>query len=221
MAGFWGLVRRLILYRGLERTLGPAAGYVLELGIGSGPNLRHFRRAQRLVGLDPRPQALRCAGEARERLCASLPRGTERRGDGTRPAPMPASGRPAGLALVCARGEALPFSMHSFDCVAGSLVFCSVEEPLSVLAEVRRVLRPGGVLRLVEHVLPTRGPLRGLIARLAPRWHRLSGECRLDRDTPSALRAAHFALREERRGYGGVLVELVAVAPGEDAAPRA
>ncbi|MDI7278255.1 MAG: hypothetical protein QME94_19935, partial [Anaerolineae bacterium] len=52
MAGLWGLVRRLILYRGLERTLEPATGCVLELGAGNGPNLPHFRRAGRLVGLD-------------------------------------------------------------------------------------------------------------------------------------------------------------------------
>lgn len=69
--------------------------------------------------------------------------------------------RPAGVQLLQNRAEDLPFKDHSFDAAFATLVFCSVESPLQAFAELRRVVRPGGTLILLEHVRPSGilGPL--------------------------------------------------------------
>ena len=180
----WRLLRR-IFGAGRERTLGPAQGQVLDLGTGTGESLPHYHRPLRVVGLDPQPAALQRAAEV-----------------------VAGAGYPA--ALVRARAEALPFLSHSFDTVAGSLVFCSVGDPPAALAEVRRVLRPGGELRLVEHVRPAHGVMRLVVDLATLAWRRISHECRLDRDTLGALRAAGFRIRELRQGASGMIVEVVA-----------
>jgi len=184
-------LRRWGLSGGRARMAAGARGRVLELGIGGGANLPYYRGRLQLVGLDPRSEALtRAAASAAE------------------------VGRPA--ALVRARAEALPFQNSSFDTVAGSLVLCSVGELEPALAELRRVLAPGGQLRLVEHVRPVHQPLRLLIGFLAPLWFRWSHECHIDRDTPAALAAAGWRLRERREHLGGLLVEIVAEPQAKD-----
>jgi ubiquinone/menaquinone biosynthesis C-methylase UbiE len=62
--------------------------------------------------------------------------------------------RPAGAALFQAAAERLPFADDSFDAACATLVFCSVASPAEAFAEVRRVVRAGGRLVLVEHVRP-------------------------------------------------------------------
>lgn len=81
------------------------------------------------------------------------------------------------------RQEALPFDDATFDTVITTLVLCSVEDPDAVVAEIRRVLAPGGVLRFAEHVRspdPTRAERQD---RWAPAWCRCAGGCRPNRDT--------------------------------------
>ncbi len=195
----WGILRRWALGGGRARVAAAARGRVLELGIGGGANLRFYRPPLELVGLDPWPEAL-----AEARLAAGHPGGVED-GPSGRPAPSRLS-----VSLVCARAEALPFCDRSLDGVVGTLVFCSVGDPAAALAEVRRVLKPGAELRLAEHVLPARGPLRPLVRLLGPLWFRWSGECRIDRDTPRAVRAAGLRIRELRSQLLGALVEITA-----------
>ena len=180
----YSLLHRWTLSGGRERAAGAVQGRVLELGIGGGANLPYYRTVERLVGIDPRQKALL---HSRQEIGLSA-------------VPFP-------VGLVRARAEALPFSSGAFDAVIGTLVFCSIREASPALAEVRRVLKPGGTLHLVEHVLPARGPLRLAIRLLAPWWIRVSHECHLDRDTVATLRAAGFdgPVREQ---MGGILVEI-------------
>jgi ubiquinone/menaquinone biosynthesis C-methylase UbiE len=94
--------------------------------------------------------------------------------------------------VVQASVEDLPFPDASFDAVVSSLVFCSVEAPARALTEVFRVLRPGGELRMLEHV---RAPSAGLATAqdlLTPAWKRLTGGCRLNRDTYFLVQQAGF-----------------------------
>jgi ubiquinone/menaquinone biosynthesis C-methylase UbiE len=94
--------------------------------------------------------------------------------------------------VVHASVEDLPFPDASFDAVVSSLVFCSVEAPAHALTEVFRVLRPGGELRMLEHV---RAPSAGLATAqdlLTPAWKRLTGGCRLNRDTYFLVQQAGF-----------------------------
>jgi len=140
-------------------------GPVLEVGCGTGLNLPLYPTDAWVVGLDPDPNLLRAA---RHRAPEAL--------------------------LVQGRAEALPFRDGAFDTVVSSLVFCSVEDPAAGLREVARVLRPGGRLRMLEHVRP-RGRLAGWLShRMQPAWTRVAGGCRPDRDTVGAVQAAGFTI---------------------------
>jgi SAM-dependent methyltransferase len=96
--------------------------------------------------------------------------------------------------LVRARAEALPFHDGAFDTVVNGLVFCSVSDPPRGLAEVRRVLRPGGVLRMLEHVRASGRVAAWLQDRTQPVWTWFTGGCHPNRDTEAAVAAAGFVV---------------------------
>lgn len=152
---------------------------VLEIGPGPGANVRYYRRGTRLVAVEPsRP--------ARQRLR----RRTERWG--------------VDLETHDLAGERLPFADASHDVVVCTLVLCSVDDPRAVLAEVRRVLRPGGRLLFCEHVeAPAGSRTRRLQSRLRGPWRWMSEGCHLDRPTDRFIAEAGFAsvdLQEFRLG---------------------
>lgn len=163
----------------LERTgLGPwrrwlargARGRTLDVGCGTGRGLSHYGAGQRVIGLDP--------------TWASLARAHRR-------APR--------VPLVQGSAEALPFRDAVFDTVVASLVFCSVAEPARGLAEVKRVLRPDGRLRMLEHVRSRRAWKAAFQDRVQPLWTWASGGCRPNRDTERAVEAAGFVIEAEDR----------------------
>jgi SAM-dependent methyltransferase len=88
--------------------------------------------------------------------------------------------------------QALPFPDASFDTAVATFVFCSVPDPVLGLRELRRVLKPGGRLLLLEHVLSERPWLRGLMRRLDPLPYHLWG-AHLNRETVQNVRTAGFA----------------------------
>lgn len=95
--------------------------------------------------------------------------------------------------LVGAVGEALPLPDSSADSALVALVLCSVSDPAAVAAELRRVLRPGGTLHVLEHVHASPGSrLRCWQDRLDPLWCRLAAGCHLTRDTRQTLVDAGF-----------------------------
>lgn len=115
--------------------------------------------------------------------------------------------------LLHASVEALPFPDASFDAVVSSLVFCSVDAPARALAEVLRVLRPGGELRMLEHV---RAPSAGLAAAqdvLTPAWERLTGGCRLNRETHLLVQRAGFEVVRRVQRLQGVSELILARRP--------
>ncbi|HEX9242473.1 MAG TPA: class I SAM-dependent methyltransferase [Anaeromyxobacter sp.] len=160
-----------------------ATGRVLDLGSGTGRNLPLLPPGARAVAIDPHADAL---ARARRR--------------GPR------------VPLVVARAEALPFRAGTFDTVVAGLVLCSVDDPDAALAEVRRVLAPGGALRLLEHV---RG--RGLVGRLQdlvqPAWTAFTGGCHPNRETERSVKRAGFAVDAATRRARGTLRRLEARAP--------
>jgi ubiquinone/menaquinone biosynthesis C-methylase UbiE len=149
-------------------------GRVLDIGSGTGRNLPLLLDGTAVVGLDPSLDALR---RARRRAPRAL--------------------------LVVARAEALPFQDGVFDTVLSGLVFCSVDDPQGGLAEVRRVLRTQGRLRMLEHVrssVPWRARLQDLIQ---PAWTRVAGGCRPNRDTEAAVERAGFRIEADGRRARG------------------
>jgi len=141
-------------------------GEILEVGAGTGLNLPHYERATRVIAVEPD---------------ASMARQLHKR--------APAAAVP--VEIVSGSAEALPFPDGSFDTVVITFVLCSVEDPAVALAEVRRVLRPGGRLVLFEHV---RGEARlaRWQERLTPLHRKVAGNCHLNRETKAAVTAAGF-----------------------------
>lgn len=124
-----------------------------------------------------------------------------------------AQARDGGLAVevIDAVGEDLPLPDNSCDTALLAYVMCTVDDPDRTAREVRRVVRPGGNVAVVEHVAAPAGSLLLRAQRaVAPLWGRCAGGCHPDRDTRAVLRAAGFdvsGLRDER------LVPLPPVSP--------
>ena len=162
-------------------VVGDARGRVLDLGCGTGRNLPLLPAGTRTVGLEPSWAALQ---RARRRA----PR----------------------VPLVVGSAEALPFRDAAFDTVVSGLVFCSVKDPHRGLLEVRRVLRPDGQLRMLEHVRSTRAWKARLQDLLQPAWTRITGGCHPNRDTEGAVEAGGFQIEEEGRRAKGDMRRFVA-----------
>jgi ubiquinone/menaquinone biosynthesis C-methylase UbiE len=118
--------------------------------------------------------------------------------------------RAPGARLVQASVEALPFRAGAFETVVSGLVFCSVDDPALGLAEVRRVLGPGGSLRMLEHVRSGHPRRARWQDRLQPLWTRVTGGCRPNRDTERAVQAAGFSIETATRRARGSMRRLVA-----------
>jgi len=174
------------------------SGTVVELGAGTGRNLAHYpSTVERLVLTEPTP-AMR--DQLRERV---------RRAE-----------VPFAVEVVDATAERLPMDDGSADAVVSTLVLCSVPALGPAVAEIRRVLRPGGELRLVEHVAAD-GLEHRLQRALGPAWTWIEGSCHLDHETCTALAAGGFDVSgvEERVQAGmpplfRTIVEGRATAPG-------
>jgi len=159
---------------------------ILEIGVGTGLNFRHYPGGNWVMALDPSAQMLTHA--AARATAAESPR----------------------FYLCRGRGESLPFSGGAFDAAVGTLVFCSVEDPGRTLQELRRVLKPGAPLRLVEHVrFPNRWISR-LQDWLTPSWKRVAGGCHLNRDILSLLHSSGFEVRTVRQHVGGLFISVEA-----------
>lgn len=99
--------------------------------------------------------------------------------------------------VVRGSATALPFGDGSFDMCLSTLVLCSVDDPVAGLLEIRRVLREGGSLLMMEHVL-SESPAVSTLQKIAtPLWKRLAGGCHLDRRT-DLLASTLFRKKEER-----------------------
>jgi ubiquinone/menaquinone biosynthesis C-methylase UbiE len=157
--------------RALRRSvLGQARGEVLEIGAGTGLNLSAYPDAVTVLTLaEPEPSMvdrLRTVGGADPRTPT----------------------------VVQSGAESLPFADASFDTVVSTLVLCTVEDVERSLAEVRRVLRPGGELLLIEHVRADSPGLARWQDRLHRPWLAFGYGCNCNRDTRHALSDAGFAV---------------------------
>jgi ubiquinone/menaquinone biosynthesis C-methylase UbiE len=158
-------------------TISAARGVVLEIGVGSGLNLSLYERAvEHVHALDP---SLELLSFARQRA---------------RDAIVPVS-------MLRGSAEQIPFAALVFDTIVMTWTLCSIPDPVSALAEMRRVLKPGGQLLFVEHGLSPENAVARWQHRLTPCWTWISGGCHLDRKTDALLRVAGFRIKALETGY--------------------
>lgn len=167
--------KQLARYR--AAVVGAARGRVLEIGVGTGLNFPFYGdQVEQVFGLDP---SARLLSLARPRAAA------------------------ARVPIALLRGSAtdIPLADRCVDTIVMTWTLCSIPDPRRALAEMRRVLKPGGRLLFVEHGLaPDRGVERWQ-HRLTPLWRRVAGGCHLDRKMDDLVRAAGFDLDTLQTGY--------------------
>jgi ubiquinone/menaquinone biosynthesis C-methylase UbiE len=184
-----GVFERFQFGGGREWVCSRASGDVLEVAIGTGLNLRHYPPGVRLTGLDFSPAMLDRARARAAELGLDV---TWREGD----------------------AQALPFADASFDTVVCTLGLCGVPDERVALAEMHRVLRPGGTLLLLDHV----GSHHRVISfgqRLLDRITvPMIGDHQTRRPLPLVVEAGFTVVRSERLKLGTV-ERVAAVTPSE------
>jgi ubiquinone/menaquinone biosynthesis C-methylase UbiE len=169
-------MRNQVLARERRRYVPLATGTVLEIGAGSARNLPYYGAAvERLVALEPSHELWRLGrarvGEAR----------------------FPVEHLPCPAEAIAARDQ-------TFDTVVMTWTLCTIPDPEAALAEMARVLKPGGRLIFVEH---GKAPDAGVAAwqnRLNPLWRPIAGGCNMNRAIATLI-AQRFAVAELETGY--------------------
>jgi ubiquinone/menaquinone biosynthesis C-methylase UbiE len=144
-------------------------GHILEIGAGTGLNARHYPAGAKVFAIEPSP-------------------GMRKRADARLRDPQIR----AAIRVEDGRAESLPFDAATFDAVVITFVLCSVKDLNAAIAEIRRVLRPGGALHLVEHIKSPDPSIAAWQTRLRPIWMTLLGGCDPTREIARDLDRAGF-----------------------------
>ena len=171
-----------------RRLLETARGRTLEIGAGTGANLAALSALGRPTAHAPEPVSPLTSLLLVEPVAPMRRRLTERLAATRRGAPH---ALPEDTRIVDATADTLPVADGSVDTVISTLVLCSVPDQAKALAEIRRVLAPGGRLLLVEHVAGE-GRLLRRQRLIDPLWRHIGRGCHLTRDTRQALIDAGF-----------------------------
>jgi ubiquinone/menaquinone biosynthesis C-methylase UbiE len=174
---------RLLFADGRQWLCNHASGDVLEIAIGTGRDLAFYPGSIRLTGVDLSPRMLAIA-EARARSLG------------------------LDVDLQVGDAQSLPFPDDRFDTVVAALAICMIPAPRRAIAEVHRVLRPGGRFRLLEHVRSPLLPVRLVQRALNPLTVRFEGD-HLMRDPLDYIADAGFTIEECARSKWGIVERLV------------
>jgi ubiquinone/menaquinone biosynthesis C-methylase UbiE len=161
-----------------------ATGKILEIGVGTGSSFKDYPLGQQIVSVDTSEEMLRRAEQKRSNYNGKI----ELRKEDV---------------------QNLSFKDEAFDTVFSSWVFCSVTDPAKGLSEVRRVLKKGGRLLMLEHVRSKNKMLGRLMDKLDPLVSKL-GVGNINRDTVQYLRQAGFKIEEETNIAYDVIKTIVA-----------
>lgn len=158
-----------------RELLAGLVGQVIEVGAGNGLNFKHYpSTVTEVIAVEPEPYLRERAQEEAERVPVAV-----RVDDGV--------------------ADRLPVDDASVDAGVVSLVLCSVRDQQRALAELRRVIRPGGELRFYEHVLANSPGFARFQRIVRPGWRLVAGGCHCDRDTGAAIAGAGFEVEDCRR----------------------
>jgi ubiquinone/menaquinone biosynthesis C-methylase UbiE len=153
------------------KLLGDLEGDILEIGTGTGATFSYYSPKAEVTAMEP-DNDLRVAAEEAAKTAA------------------------AKIRVLPGVGEQLPFEDATFDVVSASQVLCSVTSPSKTLEELKRVLRPGGQIRLMEHVCSEHWLAGWLMNLLNPIWLRVNKVgCNWNRKTVEEVRKAGFKIR--------------------------
>jgi ubiquinone/menaquinone biosynthesis C-methylase UbiE len=154
-----------------------ATGNVLEIGLGSGHNLEHYTESViKVTAIDPAEEV---TDLAQERIATAVPP----------------------VQLLNTSAEKIPFESDTFDTVVSTWTLCSIPDVTSVLAEIRRVIKPGGQFIFIEHGASPEEKIVRWQQRIEPAWKFCGGGCHLTRNAPQLIEAAGFRLPELEAGY--------------------
>ena len=163
-----------------DRLLADLTGRVLEIGAGGGLNFAHYpETVTEVLAVEPDDLLRRHALDA-------------------------AAAAPASVTVVAGTAEAIPAHDGAYDAAVASLVLCSVPDQATALAELRRVIHPGGELRFYEHVRSPHAWIGHLQDTIDPAWRRAFGGCHTNRNTADAIQAAGFEITDITRLTFGV-----------------
>lgn len=183
-ARLWSLVSDNATAKRVRRELlDGLSGRVAEVGAGDGRSFVHYpSTVTEVVAVEPEPYLRARATEA-------------------------ALDAPVRVTVIAGAAERLPLPDAAFDAAVASLVLCSVSDQAAALAELRRVLVPGGELRFLEHVVATNKAVRQsqLLLDRTGLWPRLGAGCHLARDTVGAITDAGFELEGVRSAELGLV----------------
>ena len=160
-----------------RRLLDGLSGTVLELGAGHGLNFPLYPdTVTEVIAVEPEPTLRAHATNA-------------------------AAGAPVPIRVVKGTADQLPLKDESVDAAVASLVLCSVPDQGRALAELHRIMRPGGELRFYEHVIPNCQPKRLLLqaADHSGVWPKIAGGCHPARDTAAAIQRSGFEIQTSER----------------------
>lgn len=186
---FLWLGERFGMRRRRRDLLADARGRVLEIGAGTGLNVRHY------------------PAELDELVLAEPNRNMA--------AKIDVSAAPCAASVAFAAAEELPFSDDSFDTVVSTMVLCTVGDAARAVAEIRRVLLPGGRLLFCEHVRSESPRLARWQDRFAEPWAAFADGCRCDRATVETIGEQMRIERLERSSWRGMPAIVHPLATGE------
>lgn len=155
-----------------------ARGDVLEIGIGSGLNLPHYKaeNVTSVTGVDPDDHIWQRSQS--RRTAASFP-----------------------VHRIGLSGEDIPMETDSADTVVVTYTLCTIPDPVAALKEMRRILKPAGEILFTEHGLAPNQAISKWQKRIDPIWSKLAGGCHSGRDIPNLFKQAGLKTIELEQGY--------------------
>jgi ubiquinone/menaquinone biosynthesis C-methylase UbiE len=161
-----------------EKIVPLASGDVLEIGFGSGLNLPYYdtKKVRKIWGLEP--------SEGMRRKAEAFVEASE-----------------LDVEFIDLPGESIPLEANSVDTVLVTYTLCTIEDAISALEGMRRVLKSGGSLLFCEHGVAPDENVRRWQSRLNPVWSRFAGGCNMNRDIPDLITSSGFEITSDERMY--------------------